>query len=137
MHIIWFCSVDQLRDVITVIELVHKMDAVVPSPILNPISGAKEKLYGLRSEDLNSNVPCFEGLDGVIGSPVMIMSNLMNQIANMGGQEILHQTMDYPQHSHIGVAYSINMLLDDPSAPTWFVNSVVLFNHWCHLCLVW
>lgn len=91
----------------------------------------------LRSEDLNSNVPFFEGLDGVIGSPVMIMSNLMNQIANMGGQEILHQTMDYPQHSHIGVAYPINMLLDDPSAPTWFVNSVMLFNHWCHLCLVW
>lgn len=120
--------------------IVHKMDVIVPSPILNPISGATEKLYGLRSGDLNSNVPFFEGLDGVIGSPLMIMSNLMNQTANLGGQEILHrywnqeiwhQTTDYSQHSHIGVAYPINMLLDNPSAPTWFLNFVVLYNHWC------
>lgn len=39
--------------------------------------------------------------------------------------------MDYSQHSHIGVAYPINMLLDNPSAPTWFLNIVVLYNHWC------
>ncbi|XP_062009450.1 uncharacterized protein LOC133726019 [Rosa rugosa] len=113
--------------------------------VLDPpslISGAAEKLR-FQFEYLNSNVPLCEDL--------VMVRNLINKIANMGGQEILYQFWNSSleamnPHSHdtsTGVGYQIGsdglsfienllMLSDYSSAPTRFV---LLYNHWCQLCL--
>ncbi|KAL6135246.1 hypothetical protein ACLB2K_067474 [Fragaria x ananassa] len=79
---------------------------------------------------------------------MVLMRNLMNQIANMGSQDTLHQfwnsslkAMNHPHDSSAGVGYhtgsdglssieNLLMLLDNSSPPTWFL----LLYKWCHLC---
>ena len=81
---------------------------------------------------------------------MVLMRNLMNQTANMGSQDTLHQfwnsslkAMNHPQDSSAGVGYhtgsdgfsfieNLLMLLDNSAPPTWFL----LLYKWCHLCQV-